>query len=128
MPFKPHTESGIRPDIIAPDETVLRSLPWGGRQYLSMGIRKWPGGGYEAVNLHPGTLEPFEDQPDFRFTTLDDTLTWVRYQTATQRKVFWSDEPEPVRPAVEPLAIPPEPQPPPKRVNRNAARLTITFD
>jgi hypothetical protein len=127
MVFKPHTESGSRPDILAPDGTVLRSLPWGGRQYLSMGIRKWPGG-YEAVNLHPGTLEPFDDQPDFRFTTLDDTLAWVQYQTAKLRLFFWNDEPEPIRPAVEPLVPPPTPQPPPKRVNRYASRLTITFD
>lgn len=127
MTFKPNTESGIRPDIVLPDGSVLRSLPWGGRQYLSMGVRKWAGG-YEAVNLHPGTLEPFDDQTGSRFARLADTLAWIRYQTAIVRRFFWDDEPEPQRPAVEPLVPPAAPIPAPKRVNRSAARLTISFD
>ncbi len=126
MHVKPNTESGIKPDIVLADGTRLRSLPWGGRQCGGCGIRQFPGG-YEVVDLHPGTLEPFPETSTYRFVELVDAAAWAIYRTNIVRAFFFDDEPEPVAPAVKPIEPAPVPSAiAPKRTNRNA-RLSVTL-
>jgi hypothetical protein len=120
---KPNTESGIKPDIVLANGTRLRSLPWGGRQCAGMGIRRWSGG-FEVVDLHPGTLEPFPTTSVHRFVALVDAAAWARYLTACMNAALF-DDPAPDEPSVKPIA-PPEPRPILKRTNARS-RLTITF-
>lgn len=122
--IKPNTESGIKPDIVLPDGTRLRSLPWGGRQCAGMGIRTWDGG-FEVVDLHPGTMEPFPETATHRFVEILDAVAWARYLTARTRSFFF-DDPEPAQPAVKPLVTPPNPPPVLKRTNPRT-RATLTF-
>lgn len=105
--FKQNTESGIKPDIVLPNGTRLRSLPWGGRQCRGMGIRTWRGG-FEIVDLHPGTLEPFESENPDRFRDLADAAAWAVYQTE-RVAAFLLDRPEPEEPAVKPIDLPATP-------------------
>jgi hypothetical protein len=120
---KPNTESGIKPDIVLANGTRLRSLPWGGPQCAGMGIRIWHGG-FEVVDLHPGTMEPFESTRADRFHELADAAAWAIYQTRRMNASLFG-LPDPAEPAVTPIETP-EPAPVlPKRTNPRS-RLTIT--
>ncbi len=134
MEFRPHTESGIKPDIILPNGRRLRSLPYGGRQYRMMGIHRFRDG-FEVVDLHPHTLEPFDatDNPRvFQFTRLHNAIAWADYETESMA-AWLLDGPKPPEPAIRPLNERPEAAPIPKARNVRGkgtwtdGRITITI-